>query len=129
MGSRRPQVYEIEFEVPGQRREAYHAWIEADAIQWIAHDAVAGFEVYHNERGPDPELKFVFEFESLGEWERFVDSDEHDRATDRLETFTDGLNATLWNRDSLTLSWTGDTRPDGGRDPSRRSGVHRPETR
>ncbi|WP_135821977.1 hypothetical protein [Halostella litorea] len=97
-------VYEVQFDVPGQCREAYDAWLEADALRWVTHYTVAGFEVFHNEQGLSPETKLVFEFESLREWARFAGSDTHRAAIDRLESLTEHLDATLWERDDLQLS-------------------------
>ncbi|MEF8827204.1 MAG: hypothetical protein V5A27_12835, partial [Halapricum sp.] len=91
-----PLVYEVEFDVPGQHREAYDTWLDVEVIHWITHDAVAEFRVYHNDQGLSPETKLVFEFESIETWTEFVSSDEHDRATAQLETLTDRLRATLW---------------------------------
>lgn len=98
-----PYVYEIEFDVCGDCREKYEEWLAAEAIEWIVHESVAGFESYHNEPGMSPETKLIFEFESFEEWAEFVTSTEHDARTDSLESGTEQLNATLWHRGGLCL--------------------------
>lgn len=98
-----PCIYEITFDVPGQRRDQYYSWLETDAVDWFAHESVEEFEVYHNDQGLSPGVKFVFRFDSLRAWATFVGSDEHATATEALETFTERLDGQLWQRDSLCL--------------------------
>ncbi|MEF8843785.1 MAG: hypothetical protein V5A62_19540 [Haloarculaceae archaeon] len=107
--------YEIEFDVPGRRRDAFEEWLSADAVAWLNHDSVATFDVFQNDTGLSPELKFVFGFETLEDWAAFVGSDEHEAAMERFETFADNREAVLWQRASVKLDETPD-RPigDGG---------------
>ena len=108
-----PHRYEITFDVLGQRRDEYERWLETHAIDWLAHETVAEFEMYHNDQGLSPELKFAFGFDSLQAWAAFVSSDEHEAATETLETVTERLDGQLWQRDSLSLN-AGSTMADGG---------------
>ena len=110
-----PHVYEIEFDVVGQRREEYDAWIEAGAVEWITHEAIAGFEVFSSTQSLSPKIRFVFEFESLHQWVDFVVSDRHEAAMDRLRRLTSGLNATLWQRSGIRIDGRTDASgPDSG---------------
>lgn len=111
-----PHVYEIEFDVLEQRREEYAAWLETDSLDWFAHSAIGGFEVYHNTQNLSPRIRLVFEFDSLQEWSDFVVSDEHRTTMDHLRHFTTGLDATLWRRSSLRLDGPADTPQQHERD-------------
>ncbi|MEF8827454.1 MAG: hypothetical protein V5A49_00370 [Haloarcula sp.] len=108
-------VYEIEFDVPARRREAFEDWVSDDIVEWVSHETVAFFEVFQNDTGMSPEVKFVFGFETLKEWATFVGSDEHEEAIDTLETLAENREAVLWQRASVKLDDTLD-RPvgDGG---------------
>lgn len=108
--------YEIKFDVFSRHRDAFNEWLSADAVAWLNNDRVASFDVFQNDTGLSPELKFVFGFETLDDWAAFVNSDEHEAAMDRLETFADNREAVLWQRASVKLNETSD-RPvgDGGR--------------
>ena len=96
-------VYEIEFDVAGSQREAFESWLSTEIVKWAGHEAVASFEVFANDQGLSPETKLVFEFETLGDWVEFVDSEVHADAIDRLNGFTETRNAVLWRRDSVRL--------------------------
>lgn len=100
--------YEIVFDVPGRNRESFERWLSADAIGWLNHDSVASFEVFQNDTGLSPELKFVFGFESVQDWACFVNTDEHESTMHRLETLVDNREAVLWQRASLKLDDTVD---------------------
>jgi antibiotic biosynthesis monooxygenase (ABM) superfamily enzyme len=108
--------YEIEFDVPGRHREAFEEWLSTDAVAWLNHDSAASFDVFQNDTGLSPEVKFVFGFETLDDWAAFVNSNEHQAAMARFETFADNREAVLWQRASVKLDETPD-RPigDGGR--------------
>jgi hypothetical protein len=104
MERRSEHIYEIEFEVPGQHREAYDVWLEADALEWIAFETVDGFEVHRNPRQSPPWIRFVFEFDSLRRWVKFFESAETERTMDALNAVSTDLQKTLWERDSVSLS-------------------------
>ncbi|WP_018257781.1 hypothetical protein [Halomicrobium katesii] len=108
-------VYEIEFDVPASRREAFDAWLSADIVEWVSHETVAFFEVFQNDTGMSPEVKFVFGFETLSEWATFVGSDAHEDAIESLSGLAENREAVLWQRASVKLDDTLD-RPvgDGG---------------
>lgn len=107
--------YEIQFDVPARQREAFERWLSTDAVTWFNHSGVASFEVFQNDTGLSPELKFIFGFETLEDWTAFVNSLEHEAAMQRFETLTDNREAILWQRASVKLDETED-RPigDGG---------------
>jgi len=117
-------VYEIEFDVPARRRESFEDWLSDDIVEWVSHETVVFFEVFQNDTGMSPEVKFVFGFETLKEWATFVGSDEHEAAIDSLGTLAENREAILWQRASVKLDETLD-RPigDGGgvRENERRS--------
>ncbi|MEF8824991.1 MAG: hypothetical protein V5A18_01035 [Haloarculaceae archaeon] len=108
--------YEIRFDVPGRHREAFEEWLSTDAVSWLNHDSVVSFDVFQNDTGLSPEVKFVFGFETLDDWASFVGSDEHEAAKERFETVADNREAVLWQRASVKLDDTPD-HPigDGGR--------------
>jgi hypothetical protein len=111
-----PNHYEIEFDVAGYQRDAFEEWLSDGAVAWLSHDRVASFDVFQNDTGLSPAVKFVFGFETLKDWAAFVNSDEHEAAMERFETFADDREAILWQRSSVKLDDTPD-RPigDGGR--------------
>ena len=111
-----PNHYEIEFDVSSCKRDAFETWLSEDAVAWLSHDRVASFDVFQNDTGLSPAVKFVFGFETLRDWAAFVNSDEHEAAMERFETFADDREAVLWQRSSVKLDDTPD-RPigDGGR--------------
>lgn len=113
-------VYEIEFDVPVRNREAFENWLSGEVVEWVSHGAVGQFSVFQNEEDLSPEVKFVFEFQTLHDWVAFAGSDDHRDAIDRLESLAENRDATLWRRASVELDSTEDRtaseRTDGGRD-------------
>ena len=103
-------VYEIEFDVPARRRDAFEDWLSEGAVAWINHDAVEHFEVFRNDKGLSPEVKFVFGFGTLQDWATFVNSDEHGTTVEHLEGLTENREAVLWQRSAVKL--------DGADDPA-----------
>lgn len=101
-----PYLYEIQFDVRNDARREYDEWVETDFLEWVNHDAVAAFDVFHIEEGLSPGIKFVFSFTSLQEWEAFVNSDEHGNALDKLKAVTDEFGTTLWKREGVSLTGT-----------------------
>ncbi len=101
-----PYSYEIEFDVIGDRREAYDRWVAKNGMPWITHETVAAFDVWQNDKGLSPEVKFQFGFRTLDAWTRFVDSRCHVVATEGLRRLVTGLEATLWERDGIRLDVT-----------------------
>ncbi|MEM4781076.1 MAG: hypothetical protein QXG03_05905 [Halalkalicoccus sp.] len=102
-----PYVYEIEFDLLGSHRDEYERWLDRYCLDWINQRSVAGFEARSNEQGLSPEVKFVIEFDSIGEWAQFVESEEHGRATETIATVATGRDATLWERSGIDLDMTG----------------------
>jgi len=108
-------VYEIEFDVPARRRESFEKWLSEDIVEWVSHDAVAFFEVFQNDTGMSPEVKFVFGFETMEEWATFVGSDVHKAAIESLNGIAENRDAVLWQRASVKLDDTLErTIGDGG---------------
>ncbi|MEF8826954.1 MAG: hypothetical protein V5A27_11555 [Halapricum sp.] len=107
--------YEIRFDVLARYRDGFEEWLSVDAVEWLTHDGVATFDVFQNDTGLSPEVKFVFGFETLRDWSVFVGSDAHEAAMERFETFAENREAVLWQRASVKLDETPD-RPigDGG---------------
>jgi len=104
-----PYTYEIEFDVLGGCREAYEQWLAENSMEWITHKSVTTFDVWENDKGMSPEVKFLFGFASLQSWATFVNSECHMAAKDGLKQLVTDLNGTLWERDSIRLDAT-----DGG---------------
>ena len=102
-----PYSYEIEFDVIGACRHEYDCWMAEHCIEWVSHEAVTTFDVWHNDKGMSPEVRFVFGFQSLRQWAAFVNSDVHASTKDALKQVTTGLNAQLWERSSIRLSQEG----------------------
>lgn len=98
-----PYSYEIEFDVIGTCRQEYDRWLAENSIQWVTHEAVSTFDVWENDKGMSPEVKFLFGFQSLQAWARFVKSETHTAAKDSLKQVVTELNGTLWERDSIRL--------------------------
>jgi len=98
-----PYSYEIEFDVIGAYRDDYDCWMAQNSIRWVSHSAVSTFDVWHNDKGMSPEIRFVFGFQSLKQWASFVNSDVHADAKDALKQVTTGLNAQLWERSGIEL--------------------------
>ncbi len=109
--------YEVHFDVPSGRHDAFEEWLSSNVVEWINHESVAHFEVFRNDTSLSPEVKFVFGFETLRDWASFVNSDEHRAAMDRFETLADNREAVLWQPASVKLDGT-DASPvgDGGKD-------------
>lgn len=107
--------YEILFDVPSRHREAFEQWLSSDAIAWLNNDRVHSFDVFQNDTGLSPEVKFVFGFETVQDWVGFVNSDEHEAATHRLEALVDNRKAVLWQRTTVKMDEPGDEAiPNGG---------------
>jgi len=108
-------IYEIEFDIPACHREAFEEWLSTEVVGWVNHEAIRYFEVFRNDQGLSPEVKFVFGFETLEQWATFVGSDAHDAAIDSLSQLAENREAVLWQRASVKLDDTLD-RPigDGG---------------
>ncbi|MEF8782548.1 MAG: hypothetical protein V5A39_06150 [Haloarculaceae archaeon] len=104
-----PHIYEIEFDVLGQRRDEYDAWLETDALEWISHEAVDEFEVLRHTQNLAPRVRFVFEFRSIHRWADFIVSEQHKRSMDCLHSFTAEIDVALWQRSSLRLDSTSDS--------------------
>ncbi|WP_171006635.1 hypothetical protein [Halalkalirubrum salinum] len=98
-----PYNYEIEFDVIGTCRQAYEQWLAENSMEWFTHEAVATFDVWKNDKGMSPEMKFIFGFESLEAWAQFVNSECHLAAKDKLKQVVTELNGTLWERGSIRL--------------------------
>ena len=99
-------VYEIEFDVPARRREPFDEWLSEGLVEWVSHETVASFDVFQNDTGMSPEVKFGFGFETLEQWAAFVGSDEHENAIDRLSLLAENREAVLWQRGSVKLDDT-----------------------
>ena len=99
-----PYSYEIEFDVIGTCRDEYDCWMAENSIPWVSHSAVATFDVWHNDKGMSPEVRFVFGFQSLDRWAEFVNSDVHASAKDALKQVTTEINAQLWERSGINMS-------------------------
>jgi len=97
-------MYEIEFDIVGACRAEYEQWLAENSMQWVTYETVNSFEVWHNDKGMSPEAKFIFGFNSLQQWASFVNSDTHADAKDALRQVVTGLNANLWERDSIQLT-------------------------
>ncbi len=102
-----PYSYEIEFDVIGACRSDYDCWMAENSVRWVSHPAVTTFDVWQNDKGMSPEVRFVFGFQSLKKWASFVNSDVHANAKDALKQLTTSLNAQLWERSSIQLSQEG----------------------
>lgn len=98
-----PYSYEIVFDVIGTCRAEYDRWLAENSMEWITHEAVSTFNVWENDKGMSPEVKFVFGFQSLKTWAKFVNSETHASAKDSLKQVVTDLNGTLWERDSIRL--------------------------
>lgn len=96
-------VYEVEFDVCARSQRAYQEWLALGFVEWINHDAISEFAIYRNDKGLSPEVKYHFGFDSVEGWIAFVNSDAHDAAVTKLAGMTEGLNATFWDRDSVSL--------------------------
>ncbi len=109
-------VYEIEFDVPASHREQFENWLSEEVVTWVSHESVGYFEVFQNDKGLSPEVKFVFGFERLEDWTTFVGSEEHEFAIERLEHLAENREAVLWKRASVKLDKIErSTVADGGR--------------
>ena len=95
--------HEIRFDVPDSKRRGYDAWLQEGVLDWVAHEAVSEFEVYHSEYPEGMAVKFVFSFESARAWTEFTDSDEHETCVARLRTLVDDLEELQWERDGIRL--------------------------
>lgn len=109
-------VYEIEFDVPANRFRAFEDRLSSAIVEWVSHDEVTSFEVFHNKRGYSPERKFVFKFETMRQWVAFVGSDDHEVAIDRLDALAENCDAVLWERASVKLDESTNGHADGGTD-------------
>ncbi|MFC7139996.1 hypothetical protein ACFQMA_09135 [Halosimplex aquaticum] len=116
-------IYEIEFDVPARNRESFEDWLSEDVVEWVSHETVAFFEVFQNDTGMSPEVKFVFGFETLKQWATFVGSDAHEAAIDSLSVLAENREAVLWQRASVKLDDTLD-RPVGDGGTIRKNGRH-----
>jgi len=103
-----PYTYEIEFDVLGGCQDAYEQWLAENSMEWITHESVTTFDVWENDKGMSPEVKFMFGFTSLQSWATFVNSQCHTTAKDGLKQLVTDLNGTLWERDSIRID-TADT--------------------
>ena len=101
-----PYTYEIEFDVLGGCQDAYERWLAENSIEWVTHGSVTTFDVWENDKGMSPEVKFMFGFTSLQSWATFVNSECHTTAKDGLKQLVTDLNGTLWERDSIRLDTT-----------------------
>jgi quinol monooxygenase YgiN len=109
-------IYEIEFDIPACHREAFEEWLSTEVVGWVNHEAIRYFEVFRNDQGLSPEVKFVFGFETMADWATFADSDEHEAAVERLGELVENRDAVLWQRASVKLDDTfGQPISDGGR--------------
>lgn len=106
-----PYTYEIEFDVLGGCQDAYEQWLAENSMEWISHESVTTFDVWENDKGMSPEVKFMFGFTSLQSWATFVNSECHAAAKDGLKRLVTDLNGTLWERDSIRLDTAGNELP------------------
>lgn len=110
-----PLVYEIAFDVPPDRRETFQDWLSSAVVEWVSHERIAYFEVFQSDSDESPAVKFVFGFDTRGDWERFVGGDDHETALERLETSAENRETVLWHRTSIKLDETTDATYGGGR--------------
>lgn len=96
--------YEIRFDVVGACREEYERWLAENSLRWVSHEAVTSFQIWHNSEGVSPEVRLVFDFQSIGKWDSFVNSNVHKAAKEALREVTVGLDTQLWERSSIQLS-------------------------
>ena len=96
--------YDVEFDVPGERRDEYDAWLPEATLSWGLDDRVAAFCQQHNDTGFDPGVRFIFEFDSLRDWASFVEGDVHQTNIACLQELAKNLRATLWHPQRLADS-------------------------
>ncbi|MGM0372612.1 MAG: hypothetical protein ACQEQJ_08955 [Halobacteriota archaeon] len=89
--------YDLEYDVPGGKREAYEAWLAEATVTWGMDERVTAFFHQVNDTSLDPGERFVFEFDSLRDWAAFVEGAGHRKNVDRLRGLVTGLRATLWH--------------------------------
>lgn len=67
----------------------FEEWLPTDAVWWLAQDSVASVDIFQNDTGFSPEMRFVFGVETLEDWLPFVNRDEHQVAIEDFKTFAD----------------------------------------
>ncbi|MFC7046944.1 hypothetical protein ACFQH6_17430 [Halobacteriaceae archaeon GCM10025711] len=102
--------YDVEFDVPGERRDEYDAWLPEATLSWGLDERVAAFGQQRNDTGLDPGVRFIFEFDSLRDWASFVEGDVHQTNVACLQELAKNLRATLWHPQRLAASCTGHDR-------------------
>lgn len=89
--------YDVEFAIPGQRREPFEEWRPTATCRWGLDHRVVSFEERHNDTGIGPETRFVFEFETLEDWAGFVEGRAHSENMETLRALASTVRATLWH--------------------------------
>ncbi|UWG48615.1 Uncharacterized protein HSRCO_2349 [Halanaeroarchaeum sp. HSR-CO] len=88
--------YDVEFAIPGQRRDSFERWLPMATCRWGIDRRVVSFEEQHNDTGLGPETRFVFGFESLEDWAGFVEGRAHSENMETLRELASTVQATLW---------------------------------
>lgn len=104
MTTRNLYEYDVEFAIPGQRRDRFDEWCPMATCRWGLDHRVVSFEEQHNDTALGPETRFVFEFETLKDWAGFVEGQAHSENMETLRELAGTVRATLWYP---TLSPTG----------------------
>jgi len=88
--------YEITYEVPPERSDAYDRWLPDAMIDWLERSEVEVFHAYRRETGSGGELKLVFQFDDRETWAAFVGSDVHVANVERLHALAASVDEGLW---------------------------------
>jgi len=96
-------VFEFTYDIIDQHREDHGAWLSNAAEQWLTTESLDGFRSEQSVTGSSPEVRLRFEFDTLADWARFVESDHHRRTLDRLEALTERFETNLWEPAAIPL--------------------------
>ncbi|EMA56077.1 hypothetical protein [Halococcus thailandensis] len=103
-----PYVYEIEYDLDECRQSVDIIWNTERTVPCLTHETVSGVHIYRSDERPTSTRRVVFEFETLNDRTRFLNSDIHEALVNALRWMSDECNTSRWERGGITLgeSWT-----------------------
>ncbi|WP_253737528.1 hypothetical protein [Halohasta salina] len=99
-------VFEISYDIRDQHRADHETWLSKTTEQWLMAESLDGFRSERSLMGESPAVRLRFEFATLANWGRFVESDQYQRNLARLDALTDRLETHLWEPAAIPLDPT-----------------------
>lgn|GEM_PF-2882753 len=100
-------AYEITIEMPARHGDRFDEWFPNVVLDWTIQPDVRGFRVFRGVDADSVRIRLVFTFDSMEDWERFVQRGAHRERMRKLESVAADVDTALWEPGAVTLQGDG----------------------